>query len=70
MRFLPMTTQDCIQSGLQGIIRRFKIPWTEGPDGLQSTGLQKTQTDLATKLENKDLSLLTYCQNQVNKSFT
>lgn len=31
-------------------------------------GCRRLRHDLATKLENKDLSLLTYCQNQVNKA--
>ena len=34
MTFPPVTTKDCIQSGLEGIVRRYKILWTEGSDGL------------------------------------
>ena len=30
-------------------ILAWKIPWTEGPDGLQSMGSQKVGHDLATK---------------------
>ena len=31
-------------------ILAWEIPWTEGPDGLQSTGSQRVKHDLATKL--------------------
>lgn len=57
MTFPPVTTKDCIQSGLEGIVRRYKILWTEGSDGLVHGVAEEPDVtqQLNNKLENKDL---------------
>ena len=45
-------------------ILAWEIPWTEGPDGLQSTGLKKVSHDLATKQQQQQHSNFPYiCKN-------
>ena len=41
-------------------ILAWRIPWTEGPDGLQSKGLQRVEHDLATKKQQTSIKIILY----------
>ena len=41
-------------------ILAWRIPWTEGPDGLQSKGLQRVEYDLATKKQQTSIKIILY----------
>ena len=51
MQFPSFSWQDPLEKEIatQSSIFAWEIPWTEEPGGLQSMGLQKSQTDLVTK---------------------
>ena len=46
MKFLLLGKEDPLEEGMatHSSILAWKIPWTEEPDGLQSTGSQKSWT--------------------------
>ena len=51
MQFLSLGWEDPLEKGMatHSSILAWKIPWTEEPGGLQSMGLQKSQTQLSDK---------------------
>ena len=46
----------------------WRIPWTEEPGGLQSTGSQRVRHDLATKQQSSKCFYLSYLINQIKSS--
>ena len=48
---LILDWEDSLEEGMAtpASIIAWKIPWTEEPDGLQSTGLQRVRHDLVTE---------------------
>ena len=48
MRFQSLGREDPLEEGMatQSSILAWRIPWTEGPAGLQSHGVTKSQTKL------------------------
>ena len=51
---------------LQSRILAWRIPWTEEPGGLQSTGLQRVEHNLATEQQLLDNSVLLLQNSGVN----
>ena len=48
---LILAWEDSLEEGMAtpSSILAWKIPWTDEPDGLQSTGLQRVRHDLVTE---------------------
>ena len=49
-------------------ILAWKIPWTEEPDGLQSTGLQRVGQDLVTKQQQQRVYPASHPEETANSS--
>ena len=62
MQVRSLVPEDLLEEGMAtpSSILAWRIPWTEGPDGLQSKGLQRVEHNLATKKQQTSIKIILY----------